>query len=202
MILYHLDRQNTFPTDKSKQLSIPINTPNTLKANILFNSLYSNGISKVGALYLSPFTIQLDTPEDSKNTCENFRIYTIEYVFEMVRLLHFSHLPSRFTSLFACQSPEDIKYWYDILRRNPMDISNAVVKIIETSNKTFVADSFWRDRLLSQKIGTDSQAVFSPFAYHEWAKNYWNGIHSDSPSLEVLCELPVTVIDTISLSSF
>ncbi|MBO5208032.1 MAG: DUF2441 domain-containing protein [Lachnospiraceae bacterium] len=202
MILYHLDRQNTLPTDKSKQLSFPIDTRNTLEANTLFNSLYPNGISKTGERYLNPFDIRLDTLESSKNTCANFRIYTIEYVFEMVRLLHFPHFPSRLTSLFACRCPEDVVHWYNILCKNSMDTSNATVKIIETSNKTFIGDSFWRDDLLTLKVDAARQSVFSPFAYHEWAKKYWNGVTSASPSIEVLCELPVTVIESIPYSSF
>lgn len=39
-------------------------------------------------------------------------------------------------------------------------------------------------------------------AYHEWAKYYWRGRLSEKPKYEVLCELPVTVLDSIPYSFF
>lgn len=202
MTLYHLDRTNTFPSDKNEQLSFPVNTNNTISANNFFQTIYPHGISETGKRYLNTFDIQTATFEHSKQTCENFRIYTIEYIFEMIRLHHFSHLPSRFTSLFACETPQDIKSWYEILKGNAMDTSNATVKTIETHGTTFCADSQWRDKRLTLKQNGDIVQVFNPFAYHEWAYHYWNGKRTENPLIEVLCELPVTVTRSVPLPEF
>ena len=204
MVFYHLDRMDSFPSDPSLQLSYPIETTNTKEANIFFNSAYPKGFSHTGLRYANPFEIKMSDYNNSKAALENHRIFTIEYVFEMVRLLHFPSLPSRLTSLFACKEKGDIKLWYQILCKNSIDISNATVKIIETSNKFFIGDSFWRDNQLNLKTEEHLEPfpVFSPFAYHEWAKYYWRGHLSEKPKYEVLCELPVTVLDSIPYSFF
>lgn len=204
MIVYHLDRKNSFPSDPSLQLSHPIDTINTKEANIFFNSAYPKGFSYTGLRYANPFDVKLSDYNSSKATFENFRIFTIEYVFEIVRMFHFPQCPSRFTSLFACREKKDVKCWYEILSKNSMDTSNTTVKIIETSNSFFIGDSSWRDK--RQNLITEEHSepfpIFSPFAYHEWAKYYWSGYLSENPKYEVLCELPVTVLDSIPYSSF
>lgn len=202
MILFHLDRQNTFPSDKAKQLSYPINITNTTAANNLFRTIYPHGISKTGERYLSYFDVRSETFEQSKETCFNYRIYTIEYIFETVRSFLFPERPSRFTSLFACSDPKGIKYWYELLKNNTMDTSKASVKIIEPSGITFTADSYWRDEPVSLSSSHMDWSTFSPFVYHERAKQYWRGKFTDHPSIEVLCELPVTVCENIPLQTF
>lgn len=166
MILYHLDRQNTFPLETDKQLLFPFETNNTILADKLFSEIYPRGISQTGIRYLNTFEIQTDTLKHSKQTCENFRIFTIEYAFEIVRQIQFPHLPSRFTSLFACPNIKSVKCWYEILKNNATDISNASVKTIETSANTFMADAYWRDTPLSIKTNNKKIPVFNPFAYH------------------------------------
>lgn len=198
MILYHLDRSNSFPYDHKSQLIHPIATVNTVEANKLFNSIYTKGFSYTGIRYASPFDVKLSNYEDAISTYENSRIFTIEYVFEMVRLLYFNDLPSRLTSLFSCQTIQDVKKWYNTLSQNNKITSQATIKKIETNNKIFIGDSFWRDDKFH--IGNDQHQIFSPFAYHEWARKYWNGIISPHPSIEVLCELPVTVLESIPVS--
>ena len=113
MKFYHLDRSNTFPNEPSKQLSFPIETHNTLEADQYFNLLYAQGIGKLGERYLNPFDEKMSTWNEATETCRNFKIYTIEYVFEMVRLMHFQSLPSRFVSLFACQDIEGLMFSYN-----------------------------------------------------------------------------------------
>lgn len=203
MILYHLDRSNTFPNEPSKQLLFPIETHNTLDADQYFNLLYTQGIGKLGERYLNPFDEKIATWEEATDTCKNFRIYTIEYVFEIVRLMHFQSLPSRFVSLFACQDIEGLKLWYELLKNNRTDMSNATVKIIKPQRKTHICDARWRDMPLTMKYDNNTRIpMFNPFAYHEWAKRYWNGEYTDNPRIEVLCELPVTVVKCISVHDF
>lgn len=205
MILYHLDRQNTFPSDVNKQLLFPDKMNNIPEAHLFFQNIYPHGISRTGIRYLNSFEIQTTTLKQSQQTCENFRIYTIEYAFEIVRLLHFPHLPSRFTSLFACPDASSIKDWYERLKNNQMDASNASVKVIETSGTTFTADTRWRDAPLILETDNKQQLqIFNPFAYHELAKQYWSGKPYDDniPHIEILCELPVMVLESIPLTEF
>lgn len=202
MILYHLDREDSFPSDPSKQSISPFETNNTLEADEFFRSVYPKGISKVGERYLNTFDVDLSDPPHALITCENFRIYTIEYIFEIVRAFYFPDCPSRFASLFACKTIDDVRSWYGYLIRDKhdVDMSKATVKKIETPEKPFAADSSWRDMPLSLKSGDISYPVFNPFAYHMWAKHYWNGDTTASPRLEFLCRLPVTVVDTLPVS--
>lgn len=203
MTLYHLDRLNIFPNEISKQLSFPIETHNTREADQYFNLLYAQGIGKLGERYLNPFDVKVTNWDEATYTCRNFKIYTIEYVFEIVRLMHFQSLPSRFVSLFACQDIEGLKSWYELLKNNDTDMSNATIKIIETQRKTHICDAQWRDMPLTLKCDNNDRIdVFNPFAYHEWAKRYWNGEYTDNPRIEVLCELPVTVVKSISIHDF
>ncbi len=206
MRFYHLDRLNTFPVHPAEQL-LPLKTRNTLGAEDIFNQLYPQGMSKTGERYLNPFDVDTSDYDSIKQTCENYRIYSIEYILEVVRLLHFVRLPSRFESLFACERKEDVITWTDILSQNSMDMTNATVKIIEASNDFFVGDSAWRDMPLTlmRKLenGQNNRIpVFSPFAYHYWAVQYWSGIRTEHPKVEVLCRLPVRVLDNIPLSKF
>lgn len=203
MILYHLDRLNIFPNEMSKQLSFPVETHNTLEADQYFNRLYTRGIGKLGERYLNPFDEKEANLDEATNTCKNFKIYTIEYVFEMVRLMHFQSLPSRFVSLFTCQDIEGLKLWYELLKNNGTDMSNATIKIIETQGKTHICDAQWRDMPLTMECDNNARIpMFNPFAYHEWAKRYWNGEYTNAPRIEVLCELPVTVVKCISMYDF
>ncbi len=198
MILYHLDRLNTFPSELDRQIIYPIRTNNLSEANTLFESFYTKGISKTGERYLNVFTV-----DKTVDAFENLRIFTIEYIFETVRLEHFPQLPSRFTSLFACQAKEDVVLWYNTLKPNTTSISDATVKVIETSGATFVADSFWRDNKLILNSEDGSQLeVFNPFAYYIRAQKYWTGERSTNCHPEILCELPVNVLDSIPISNF
>ena len=137
MILYHVDRKNSFPSDHKSQLKYPINTVNIREADTLFNSIYPKGLSYTGIRYASPFDIDLENYDNAKATFENSRIFTIEYVFEMVRLLYFPKRPSRFTSLFACQKIEDVRRWCNILSQNSKIPRHATIKKIETNSNAF-----------------------------------------------------------------
>ncbi len=205
MMFFHIDRLGTFPQKKEEQRIPTQNTYNTREAERMFEMLYPNGVNKMGHLYLSPFDIDM-SGSGINGTLENHRIFTIEYAFEMVRLLRFPELPSRFQSLFACQAEQDVCDWYNILKENHYDMSRAVVKIIETDD-CFVADAAWRDKRLeingSSEIGKHVKyTVFSPFAYHAWAYDYWSGKPTSNPKIEVLCRLPVSVIGSVPIAEF
>lgn len=200
MILYHLDRTNTFPSDPSKQLISLSEVNNTPEAKRFFKSMYPNGINNVGKRYLNPFDEDLSDLTPAIKTYNNSRVYTIEYVFEMVRLLDFPHLPSRFTSLFACENASNIKLWYDSLNNT----SNAIVKKIEVPEGNFICcDAGWRDAPFNL-ISDDKteRPIFNPFSYHVLAKKYWNGQFTSSPKPEFLCQLPVSVLDSEPVSDF
>ncbi len=88
-----------------------------------------------------------------------------------------------------------------------MDTSEATVKTIEATNGFFIGDSNWRDQplTLKQKLEDGQEylkPVFSPFAYHYWATQYWSGVHTNTPRIEVLCRLPVNVLRSVPLAEF
>lgn len=146
----------------------------------MFKKIYPNGISRNGKLYLNPFYIDKGKVDSIDRILNNYRTFTIEYVFEMVRQMYYPMLPSRFVSLFACKSEEDVTFWYNLLKGNEMDASNTVVKKIEIlEENTFICDSAWRDK----QLVLDNGEVFSPFAYHELAKCYWAKEITEEPHM-------------------
>ncbi len=118
MRFYHLDRLDELPSQATEQL-LTHNTQNTLGAEDIFKKLYPGGLSKTGERYLNPFDVDTSNFDSIKRTCENYRIYCIEYALEAVRQLHFAYLPSRFESLFACKTKKDVDLWANILRAYP-----------------------------------------------------------------------------------
>ena len=165
-----------------------------------FAQQFPNGVGGLGKRYFSPVHLSPD-----KIALENIRIFTVEYIFETIRQMHFPYRPSRFESLFACRQKQDIEYWAQTL--SDVDHSTAYVKIVEVTapqKNTFDADAFWRDQNLefTSDLDGSKRIVFSPFFHHYNAYRYWKGDISDTPKHEILCRLPVDIKDCIPLSTF
>ncbi len=206
MVFYHIDRSGAFPENAEDQLhqakAGSMLTKNTVEANKLFESLYPQGIGQLGERYLDVFDDDISALEKAELTRNNFRVFTIEYIFEIVRLIKFPQWPSRFTSLFACKYPKDVMLWYDMLKENTPDIDKSIVRMVEVEpGKYFVGDAFWRD----QQLTFDERPVFSPFAFHCLAEQYWAGCQhpgSENSKWEVLCKLPVAVKTSVPIVDF
>lgn len=104
----------------------------------------------------------------------------IESMLEYERILHFSGLPSRFESLFACDTEENLRLWLQKLKgpTKPMiweiDIEHKNFLLLDTSLINFNNQPLIHATLMSHQ--------------------YWSGHFSASPLPELLVQLPVTIV--------
>ena len=119
----------------------------------------------------------------------------IEAYFEMVRLKCFSHLPSRFQTLFAIDYKKDIDDWPELIK------SKKPYKVFEIEAPSSVIHKF-DSNLLTPRINTrDGKYELVPHAIMANAHRYWAKKASKSPRYELLLRLPVTVGKEIYCSS-
>jgi hypothetical protein len=187
MLLYHLDRSNSLQLNSNIQLK-PLVSYNPSETTNFINSLFENGVSCMGQTYLN-FCNYSDS--DLANT------FNIEFIFESVRRENFRDIPSRFTSIFATQTLEQLKVWYSHMGYDKTSIAQPSIKVIETNN-SFRFDASWRD---IQILDNNQNRLFSPFAYYYYAQQYWSGKIGSYPRMEMLCPLPVSVIDTMPIET-
>ena len=126
MLLYHLDRGH------SLKEGMQINLKNGSQAlsnveNSPFIRLFTDGFSFFGLDILCSTCPMIPTLFDRSgdspfiNVGDLFKIKgqvdnkLIEFIFELVRRLYFSHYPSRFQSLFAVDSVKEFHRWPELL---------------------------------------------------------------------------------------
>lgn len=184
MKFYHYDRRNSLNAQVSLiEAKSPINK--YIEADMLIKSIFSNGINRMALTYLNECAFDDNNPNNQST-------FIAEYIFETVRRLEYPDLPSRFTSIYAAKNLEELKYWIDVLQRNyTYDSNDANIKIVETEKFVYV-DSCWRDFCIYSDF---HKLNLNPFLFHYYARQYWSGEMSEEPKPEVLCGLPVTIIE-------
>jgi hypothetical protein len=135
------------------------------EAAAYLNKLYPNGVSRFGWSYLSGLVPQLQRV-----------LVEREMICEEIRLAGYPHRPSRFASIFACESLSDAR----ALREN-LGSPNATIWVVEWEF------SFRADMHLLQVKSLKEM----PEAVHR----YWSGESSTVPFWECLLAPPVTVIE-------
>lgn len=182
MILYHIDRNNLL--SEGLVLTPEINPfPDWPECVSLCNDFFPNGVSKHGAHFLQTF---------SSNNFEMINSSIIDIIFELVRRCEFPSMPSRYESLFALKSPNEITLWPELLT------SGLNIYQIEIPDDGFV-------ELDANNLhggiapGGDYHFLFSPTMMINDAKKYWSGHLTESPRMECLIPLPVTVGKKISI---
>ena len=111
MKLYHVDRSNELQENQIIQLNKVFFKSDTELCN-LFDSLFPNGISRHGELYLNDF---FTFPPNEypifclKDDLEKMGIHVSENLLELYRRANFPEIPSRFTSMFALKNIDDLK---------------------------------------------------------------------------------------------
>lgn len=156
MLLYHLDRGH------SLKEGMQINLKNGSQAlsnveNSHFISLFTDGFSFFGLDILcnicSIIPTFFDRSGDSPfiNVGNLFKIKgqvdikLIEFIFELVRRLYFSHYPSRFQSLFAVDSVKEFHRWPELLegKAKTFSLIDYDVYEISVSDNIPAFDSSW-----------------------------------------------------------
>lgn len=95
------------------------------------------------------------------NTINNDSFVTRELIFEEVRKEINEKLPSRFKSLFVCESMEEINKWLDIFKRT--DKKDYQIVKLELNGRVFTGDASF---ILRQNISLNKK--------RDLAKRYWS----------------------------
>jgi len=207
MLLYHLDRGH------SLKEGMQINLKNGSQAlsnveNSPFISLFTDGFSFFGLDILCSTCPMIPTFFDRSgdspfiNVGNLFKIKgqvdikLIEFIFELVRRLYFSHYPSRFQSLFAVDSVKEFHRWPELLegKAKTFSLIDYDVYEISVSDNIPAFDSSWLRGGIAAGIdkglffyGVKIDSLFD-VAYH-----YWNKDFTEEPRLEYLVKLPIRV---------
>jgi len=173
---YHVDRSRSLIEDMPIQLS-KSGFENYYQESALLCKLFQDGMSKQGMHYMSNSTI-FNGPEIQFRDISSS---IIEQNVEFTRNILHPTIPSRFQCFFAFPTINDIFLW-------PMfcDQDYPVFEI-QYDETCPVLDSYFL------KGGIDYKGVYSPTMGLICAEQYLSGKMSDSPMLEVLIPLPVTI---------
>jgi hypothetical protein len=163
---YHLDRKAEDLKPGYVMRLKAVNTGGRPEAAHL-NEMYPEGFSRHGVIYACGYAEP--GPELRR-----------EHVLEFVRQDHYPHLPSRFTSFFACESADDARKLKAEGWLGQEGWGNAVIWVVE-------AESYFRADM--------GLFGFSRYANVEQiAHAYWRQVESPRPFWELLLKPPVTVI--------
>jgi len=148
-------------------------TENDAKTKL--NELYPNGLSKHGIQYLSE---KFDFPKSNgKDYVPNMPM--IELTFELVRKIKFPDTPSRFISVFGCESYEMAKKFRTEYRNNQGKIYKVLA---EKWNKLDMGFLYVGPSILGNQI---------------MAEKYWSGKPSINPFWEILMTGKIEVIEKL-----
>lgn len=139
------------------------------------NELYPNGISKHGIQYLSE---KFDFPKfNGKDYVPN--IAMIELTFELMRKIKFPDKPSRFSSVFGCETYEIAKKFKNDYRNGKGNIYKVIAEnfIKLDMNYLFLGPSIIGNLIIAEK--------------------YWCGIPTSNPFWEILMTGKIEVIRKI-----
>jgi hypothetical protein len=131
--------------------------------------LFPGGVTRFGLEYLAGGPL---LPEKGISDAE------IDLLFEFIRRAEFCERPSRYQSIFACESIEDA--------RSFRDASRVKAAIWEVEGEV----AFRADHNLLHLSGTALEVVAR-------ARRYWRGEQGVSPLWELLLRPPVTIIQQV-----
>lgn len=178
MIVYHIDRLKSLKEGQTIEFLHPPIEPEVLR-NLAIDR-YPEGLSHHGDFYFGRM-ISKDFVSDS----------ILENILEYERLLYFPERPSRFQSIFATNSIDQMNYWIQSNSFREWDFNICELEI-NHSNYALL-DSSW--------YGFDVKAPsFLTTSYK--AKNYWKGEITDNPKYELVVKLPVVVRKCTSKSQY
>lgn len=207
--LYHFDRAGTLDVSKDIQLT-PLAQCNPIIRDSDLAKLFPNGFSRQGLNYLDPKAdIKRDidqfgyiSPVAAQKALEQSSNKMLELDYELIRRAVFPQCQSRYTALFAVNSPDDFSLWSELQKTSPD------AKIVEIT----VQDDLPRydSRQLRGGIGLyryqdeggpGFYVGYLPTGVYDQAVKYWSGTASDSPRWEYLVPLPIPAANLRVLKS-
>ena len=199
MKLYHLDRAGTLDVSKDIELE-PLEKCRDEIKNSHLAELFPNGFSRQGMNYLDPnvkIKRGLDesgfmSPGDVAGSLEQSSNKMLELDYELIRRAEFPQCQSRYTALFAVNSPYEFSLWPELQKSSP----NAKIVEITVQDDLPRYDSRqlhggiglyrWQD-----EKGPGFYLSYLPTGVYDQAVKYWSGLASDSPRWEYLVPLPI-----------
>lgn len=138
--------------------------------------LFPNGISNHGKQYLHD---KYNYVNDADNNSYISYLHIIEITFELIRQISFKDKPSRFESLFGCETIEEaIKF-----RTEKGNQSNKIYKVS--------TDSFFKADMNLLYTATIPGNILI-------AEKYWRGESSKNPFWEILMKAPINILEEIT----
>ena len=146
----------------------------------IITDIYPEGLSRWGN-YLYP----------QRSNAQNAGMMVYETIYEYERRLNFPDLPSRFQSIFATKSIEDLKIWLPTFQAR--NIPFFIWKIDTLDSSVIELDS-------NYLAGGDvfGLQAFSPVLTSFAANKYWKGSMTDNPRKELLVSPKIKFIENIS----
>lgn len=193
-MLYHLDRSGTLKPGMNLTLDQVKSDKELGVEGVLLSvrKMFPEGVSKFGLRYLKTSCscadkLELHTPHGVPS---NTPSAIIEAIFELVRRADFPDIPSRFTSLFCVGNLTWFDNWSELTsKRAPV----YEIKPHETCRSATLDASFLVGGIQADPAGDMLDISFSFPVNVSNAYRYWSGERSQTPKLETLVELPVTV---------
>ena len=122
-------------------------------------------------------------PNIALETAKHFQMLSRELLWENVRLSEHPDAPSRQRCLFLIESISDLDKWKTYLQ---IDQNNNSVVRVQATGKALRVDSNY--------LTSDSELLST---WSEKAHKYWNGEISENPTIEILFEGKVEIIEII-----
>lgn len=198
MKLYHLDRTGTFPVGKPLLLHSLSELPDEAR-NTVFVQEFISGISSHGKQYLdntvpgiprisvTNSNIKFIDETSFLNRKSFLGSQIIEFIFELVRRIHFPQMSSRFVSLFCVDNLSEFEKWPE-LNSN----SNKRIFEIDAPDTLQRFDSnFLRGGLAFSASSNYAYLGMLPAQDFDLAYKYWSGSSTPSPRWEYIVPLPI-----------
>lgn len=185
MKAYHIDRRNSLTIGRLVTLDKSIKMEPSILQTIL-DERYPDGFSHHGD---NDFTRLSDRGSAGQ--------FVHEAIYEYERKLYFPEMNSRYQSFFGLKTKEDVTKWLSLFTQKNLDLAkNYTIWEIDTLDSKV-------NELDSVHLGggtLEALEKFSPVvvAYH--ATNYWSGIKSQNPRMELLISPSFLPLRKMSLS--
>lgn len=187
MIAYHVDRSNDLKTGAIISLDYDFKPNNDLGIELIKN-LNLSGVSFHGKHYLNDIAYFSCNPatfadlEKSTSTCSTS---ITEYTYELFRQLNYPNRPSRFSSFFALQTLEDLKYWPELLKDafSIFEIEVDYIPVRLDANYLSSGLAFAYDNDFEFHQG------FSPSMNFYFANQYWSGGTQSLPKARIITHI-------------
>ena len=190
MVLYHFDRSSALKEGQVLQLTSIVHPVLQIPLSNFGKNICSSGHSTGNSRIIT----------DLQSFVSSLNTHNLEIHAERIRKAKYPNYPSRLSVLFAVKQLSDLFSWRNIFQFD----GNSRICEIDYTGVLYEFDAWY----LRGKAINDLFEPFSTFEiFHQiqmqrFLNNYWKGSISESPMMEVLVPLPVTISRCRALNSY